>query len=192
MDALGTVRDTAVGLGAELQATSLRDRRAAIALRPVFSVGLAVAVAHALDLQDTWWSAITAFVVTQPDFDTSFKRDARVSVTQRMVQRVTGCFIAGALAFAPLPLIDGQYFWSQLALFAGLWIGAYRQAGRPSVRDMSVQFSVAFLMVFVQDRGWTVEPAQAAQRLGGVLAGIASLSLVMFAFDRVAAARSRA
>lgn len=35
-------------------------------------------------------------------------------------------------------------------------------------------------MVFVQDRGWTVDGEPALQRLGGVFAGITSLSVVLF------------
>ena len=42
----------------------------------------------------------------------------------------------------------------------------------------ATQFSVAFLMVFVRDHGWNVDIGPAAQRLLGVFAGIAVLTLI--------------
>jgi uncharacterized membrane protein YccC len=114
-----------------------------------------------------------------------------VSVTQRMVQRVVGCCAAGALAFALLPLIGQQPVWCQVALALGVWAGAYMQRGAASVSYAAVQFSVAFLMVFVQDAGWTVNGWVALQRLGGVFAGIMSLALVIFV-SRVVARRREA
>ena len=71
-------------------------------------------------------------------------------------------------------------FWCQVALACGVWLGAYLQRGPVSVRYTAIQFSVAFLMVFVQDRGWTVNAGPALLRLGGVFAGVAALSLVLF------------
>ncbi|MGJ7507791.1 FUSC family protein [Variovorax sp. GT1P44] len=120
--------------------------------------------------------------------------EAQESVTNRMVQRFAGCLLAGAIAIALLPLIEQRPLWCQLVLGIGVWLGAYLQAGAASVRYMAVQFSVAFLMVFVQDGGWTVHDGPALLRLGGVFAGIVSLSLVLFASSliRKAAARSPA
>jgi uncharacterized membrane protein YccC len=105
--------------------------------------------------------------------------DPRRSVMQRMAQRFAGCLIAGVLAFALLPLLEGKALWCQLALGLGVWAGALLQAGPVRTRYMAVQFIVAFLMVFVQDRGWTIDAGPALERLGGVFAGIASLAVVL-------------
>jgi len=43
---------------------------------------------------------------------------------------------------------------------------------------------VGFIMVFVQDHGWRMEEAPVLQRMGGMLAGMAVLSLVMAAAGR--------
>ena len=107
---------------------------------------------------------------------------ARATVMQRMAQRFAGCLLAGAVAFALLPFIGGRPFWCQAALCVGVWAGAWLQGGPEKVRYMAVQFSVAFLMVFVQDRGWTVDSGPALHRLGGVFAGIAALSVVLVIF----------
>jgi uncharacterized membrane protein YccC len=115
--------------------------------------------------------------------------DALESVAQRMVQRLAGCCAAGALAFALLPLIGQQPVWCQAALAVGTWAGAYLQRGAASVSYAAVQFAVAFLMVFVQDAGWTVNGRVALQRLVGIFAGILSLGLVIFV-SRLLARRS--
>jgi uncharacterized membrane protein YccC len=109
---------------------------------------------------------------------TASESSVRVSVAQRMLQRVAGCLLAGAVAFTLLPLIGQRPVWCQAALALGVWAGAYLQRGVASVRYMAVQFAVAFLMVFVQDGGWTVDGWPALLRLGGVFAGIAALGLV--------------
>jgi uncharacterized membrane protein YccC len=110
--------------------------------------------------------------------------DPHRSVMQRMAQRFAGCLIAGVLAFALLPLLEGRALWCQLALGLGVWAGALLQAGPVRTRYMAVQFIVAFLMVFVQDRGWTIDAGPALERLGGVFAGVASLAVVLALFRR--------
>ncbi len=114
--------------------------------------------------------------------------DPRGSVVQRMVQRVAGCLLAIALAGALLPWISGHPLWCQFALAAGVWCAAYLQRGGASVRYAAIQFGVGFIMVFVQDHGWRVDEAPVLQRMGGMLAGIAVLSLVMALAGRRAAA----
>ncbi|MBO9652285.1 MAG: hypothetical protein J7605_27575 [Variovorax sp.] len=83
-----------------------------------------------------------------------------------MAQRFAGCFVAGAVAFALLPLLQEKPVWCQIALALGVWTGAYLRRGAPRLRYAALQFSGAFLMMFVQDRGWTVEPEPALVRLG--------------------------
>ncbi|RZL94312.1 MAG: FUSC family protein [Variovorax sp.] len=119
-------------------------------------------------------------------------RAAGGPVMQRMTQRFAGCLLAGAMAALLLPLIEARAFWCQLALAGGVWIGAYLQQGQGGVRYVATQFSVAFIMVFVQDRGWAVQEAAALQRLAGVLVGIAALALIVNVVGRLAAVWPRA
>ncbi|HYP85990.1 FUSC family protein [Variovorax sp.] len=106
------------------------------------------------------------------------------SVLRRMVQRVAGCLLAIALAGLLLPWISGHPPACQLALAAGVWCAAYLQSGSASARYAAIQFGVGFIMVFVQDHGWRMEEAPVLQRMGGMLAGMAVLSLVMAAAGR--------
>lgn len=111
--------------------------------------------------------------------------DTEGLVMQRMLHRLAGCLLAGAIAFALLPLIGGSVWWCQGVLWLGVWVGAWLQGGPASVRYVAGQFSVAFLMVFVQDSGWTVNARAALERLGGVFAGVAVLALVLVVSRRL-------
>lgn len=121
---------------------------------------------------------ITTIAVLVVPLDTS-ARHPRVVVTQRMVQRFIGCLLAGAVAFALFPLIEGQPFWCQAALCLGVWAASYLQDHAPGLRYGAVQFMVAFIMVFVQDQGWSIEERPALERLSGVAVGIATLYAVL-------------
>jgi len=111
---------------------------------------------------------------------------ARHAARQRMIQRLLGCLLAGALALVLLPLIERQAVLCQIVLAAGVWIGAYLQHGAAGPRYLATQFSVAFIMVFVQDQGWTAQLDPALHRLAGVFAGTLVLYLIVRAADRLA------
>jgi uncharacterized membrane protein YccC len=111
--------------------------------------------------------------------------DIAARVLQRMTHRFMGCLIAGAVAFALLPLIQTQTLLCHLVLALGVWLGAYLQSGPASVRYMGTQFTVAFIMVFVQDQGWTVDIMPAFERLAGVFVGILVVGLVLYGITRI-------
>lgn len=146
---------------------------------------LAVAVLATLgalhDLQAFAQATVTTMAVLIVPFAPG-ARNATASVVQRMVQRLAGCGVAGALAFALLPLLDGRPLWCQLALALGVWGGAWFQQHTLRYGYAATQFSVAFLLVFVQDEGWTLDAGPTFHRLVGVFAGIAALSLVLLLF----------
>jgi uncharacterized membrane protein YccC len=106
-------------------------------------------------------------------------------VMQKMVQRVAGCLFAGVLAVALLPLMQGQAVFCMLALSVGVWIGCHVQTGREGASYVGRQFTIAFIMVFVQDHHWSADPAPALLRLSGILGGIVVLAAVMLATSRL-------
>ncbi len=108
----------------------------------------------------------------------------RVLVVDRMYQRIAGCLVAGALAFLLFPLIENEAILCQAALVTGVLAGTIAQTRFPTRRYAAMQFVIAFIMVFVQDRGWTVDEEQAFGRLAGVLVGIATLYLLYAAVQR--------
>lgn len=100
-------------------------------------------------------------------------------VTQRTLQRFIGCLAAGAVAFALFPLIEAKPFWCQAALCLGVWAASCLQDQVPRLRYGAVQFMLAFIMVFVQDHGWSIQERPAMERLAGVAIGIATLYAVL-------------
>jgi uncharacterized membrane protein YccC len=106
-------------------------------------------------------------------------------VIEKMVQRVAGCLLAGALGVALLPLMQGQAILCMLALSIGVWIGCHVQTGREGASYVGRQFTIAFIMVFVQDHHWSADPVPALMRLSGILTGIVVLAGVILATSRL-------
>jgi uncharacterized membrane protein YccC len=109
---------------------------------------------------------------------------ARRPIVERMVQRVAGCLLAGALGVALLPLTQGRAVLCILALSVGVWIGCHVQTGREGASYVGRQFTIAFIMVFVQDHHWSADPVPALMRLCGILSGIVVLAGVLAATSR--------
>lgn len=128
---------------------------------------------------------VTATAVLVVPLDTA-AGDPHLLVVQRMAQRFIGCLLAGFVALALFPLIEAQPLWCQIALGLGVWAATFLQTIYPHGRYVGVQFLVAFLMVFVQDQGWTVEEGPALARLAGVMAGIVTLYAVFLVFRNTA------
>jgi hypothetical protein len=109
----------------------------------------------------------------------------RQPVMEKMVQRVAGCLLAGALAVALLPLVQGQAILCVLTLSVGVWTGCHVQTGREGASYVGRQFTIAFIMVFVQDHHWSADPLPALMRLSGILTGIVALAGAMLATSRL-------
>jgi uncharacterized membrane protein YccC len=106
-------------------------------------------------------------------------------VVGKMTQRLIGCLLAGALGLALLPLMHGAAIPCMIALSLGVWVGCHVQTGLEGATYIGRQFTIAFIMVFVQDHGWSADPRPALTRLAGILAGIVVLALVMLATRRL-------
>lgn len=151
------------------------------ALEGAIAMGMLCLVLCIADLRHFAQAMVTTIAVMVVPLE-RIAGDPHGSVLQRMAQRFAGCLAAGALALALLPVLGSKPAWCQLALGVGVGLAAWQMRGPPALRYAAVQFGVAFIMVFVQDRGWTPNDGPALQRLSGMLAGIAALSVVMGAF----------
>lgn len=121
--------------------------------------------------------------------DAQVAQDAHPQVRRRMLLRVAGCAVAALLAALLLPLLQGLHAACLLALALGVGAGAWVQNSVPAWRYAAIQFTVAFMMVFVQDRGWIVHPQAALGRLAGMAAGVGLMLLVTTAWARAARRR---
>jgi lipid-A-disaccharide synthase-like uncharacterized protein len=66
-----------------------------------------------------------------------------------------------------------------LTLCAGVWLGCHVQTGTQGASYVGRQFTIAFLMVFVQDHHWSSDPMPAMMRLLGIFGGIVVLAFVI-------------
>ncbi|SAL50626.1 FUSC family protein [Caballeronia humi] len=119
----------------------------------------------------------------------SLATNTRRPVAERMVQRFAGCLLAGLISIALLPLLGDHAWLCMLALSLGVWFGCHVQTGKEGASYVGRQFTIAFIMVFVQDHHWSADPVPALMRLSGILTGIVVLAVVILAMSRLPLAR---
>lgn len=107
------------------------------------------------------------------------------AIRQRMTQRLIGCLLAGLIGVGLLPLTNGAAVPCMAALSLGVWLGHHVQTGVEGASYVGRQFTVAFIMVFVQDHQWSADPGPALTRFYGILLGAATLAVVMLAVRAV-------
>lgn len=103
-------------------------------------------------------------------------------VSQRMRQRLYGCMAATLLSLALLPFMHHFPPLYMATLVSGLWLGCHLQQGKPSLRYFGRQFTVAWIIVFIQESLWLTEPVQAVMRCVSILIAIIVIAIVMVVF----------
>jgi uncharacterized membrane protein YccC len=166
---------------------SPRQVRMLLGLQGGLAIIILAALTYVLHLPGLAQAMVTAIAVLILPVGLASDR-TRQSVMEKMVQRIVGCLLAGALGVALLPLMRGQAALCMLALSLGVWIGCHVQSGREGASYVGRQFAIAFIMVFVQDHHWSADPVPALMRLSGILTGIVVLTIVMLAIDKLAPA----
>lgn len=163
---------------------TLRPTRMLLGLQGALAIVILSALTYVLHLPGFAQAMVTAIAVLV--LQAGLPVDGtQQPVIEKMVQRVAGCVLAGALGVALLPLMQGQAILCMLALSAGVWIGCHVQSGRAGASYVGRQFTIAFIMVFVQDHRWSADPVPALMRLSGILTGIVVLAIVMLAAGRL-------
>lgn len=156
----------------------------AIRLRLGIDAGLAVSIVavlvYVLHLPGFAQAMVSAIALLILPADALATRSTP-AVLERMAQRLLGCLLAGVLGVGLIPLMNGAVLPCMLALSAGVWIGCHVQTGAEGASYVGRQFTVAFIMVFVQDHHWSADPKPALMRLSGILIGVIVLGCVMFA-----------
>lgn len=168
---------------------ALHRTRLLLGLQSALAIVILAALTYALHLPGFAQAMVTAIAVLILPAS-SLAGQTREPVIEKMVQRVAGCLLAGALGVALLPLMQGQAILCTLALSLGVWIGCHVQTGREGASYVGRQFTIAFIMVFVQDHHWSADPVPAMMRLAGIFGGIVVLAAVMLATSRLPGAPS--
>lgn len=166
-------------------AVAVQDTQAAthamrkrLAWHAAWSVAILALLAYAWDLPGFPQAMVTAIAVLILPA-TALGQPTRKPIAARMVQRFVGCLLAGAASMTLLPLIGDNAIACMLALCAGVWIGCHVQTGTQGASYVGRQFTIAFIMVFVQDAHWSSDPMPALMRLAGIVGGIAVLAAVI-------------
>jgi uncharacterized membrane protein YccC len=160
---------------AEQAAHAMRKR---LAWQSAWAVMILASLAYVWDLPGFAQAMVTAIaVVILPA--SALSQPTRRPIVTRMVQRLLGCLLAGAVSLALLPVVGDDPLACMLALCVGVWLGCHVQTGSQGASYVGRQFTIAFLMVFVQDHQWSSDPMPAAMRLVGILGGIAVLAIVI-------------
>ncbi|GAB2902391.1 hypothetical protein GCM10027093_44380 [Paraburkholderia jirisanensis] len=177
---------SATAAAAAQAAAAAPPQQAVQAARVLLGVqsGLAIAIiaslTYALKLPGFQQALVTAVAVMVLPVASLVVPDQR-PVVQKMVQRLIGCLLAGALGVALLPLMNGQMLLCMAALSCGICLGCHVQTGSAGASYVGRQFTIAFIMVFVQDHQWSADPMPALLRLAGILIGIVVLGAVILA-----------
>lgn len=163
---------------------SLRPARMLLCVQGALAIAVLAALTYLLHLPGFAQALVTALAVLVLPASLLVGR-GRQPIVEKMVQRVAGCLLAGVLGVALLPLMQGQALLCMLALAAGVWLGCHVQTGQEGASYVGRQFTIAFIMVFVQDHHWSADPLPALLRLSGILTGIVILAGVMLATSRL-------
>ncbi|WGS48651.1 FUSC family protein [Paraburkholderia sp. D15] len=166
---------------------SARSTRLLLGVQSALSIAILASLTYALHLPGFAQAMVTAIAVSILPAGLAL-HETRQPAWEKMVQRVAGCLLAGVIAVVLLPLMHGQAVPCVIALSIGVWAGCHVQTGREGASYVGRQFTIAFIMVFVQDHRWSADPAPALMRLSGILMGIVVLTVVMLATDRLLAA----
>jgi len=167
-----------------LSPESTRPVRMLLCLQGALAIAILAALTYVLHLPGFAQAMVTAIAVLILPASL-LAGGTQQPVLEKMVHRVAGCLLAGALGVALLPLMRGQAILCMLALSMGVWIGCHVQTGREGASYVGRQFTIAFIMVFVQDHHWSADPVPALMRLSGILTGIVVLAGVILATSRL-------
>ncbi|MET1028779.1 MAG: FUSC family protein [Dongiaceae bacterium] len=152
--------------------------RALLAWEGGLAISVLAAFAYGLDLAGFAQAMVTVIAVLILPANLLADRTPR-PVFERMTHRFIGCLLAGVLGLALLPLTQGHALACMPVLLLGVWVGCHVQTGQEGSSYIGRQFTIAFIMVFVQDHHWSADPVPAMIRLSGILAGILVLGAVM-------------
>ena len=173
-----------------LEPASFQAARKRLAMQSGLSIAILTALAYVLNLPGFAQAMVTTVaVVALPA--ASIADDATRPVLEKMVQRLVGCLLAGVIAVALLPLLRGETIPCMIALALGVWAGCHLQTGKEGASYVGRQFTIAFIMVFVQDHQWSADPKPALLRLAGILTGVVVIGGVMLATARRADGATR-
>ncbi|MDF7660748.1 FUSC family protein [Erwiniaceae bacterium L1_54_6] len=149
--------------------------RIMLAFQGGVTITLVTALLLTFNLAGFWQAIITVLaLLTLPEGVT----DTNQQVVSRMKQRLLGCLTAALLSLVMMPVLQGRPILYLMTLIVGLGVGCILQQGTKA-SYFGRQFTVAWLIVYIQDEVWRTEPSTAATRVASIIIGIVLLALTM-------------
>ena len=148
------------------------------AVRTGITVALLPWAWGAFDLPGLPQMAATVAAVMATPVSSAHPVDNGRAVARRALHRAAGCLLGGAAALLALSASPGHFLpWLGL-LAAGVWVCSHVQTGAHGVGYVGIQASVVWIIMIVQGWGPPDSILPGIDRLAGILAGLAILSVV--------------
>jgi len=154
-------------------------RRPLLPLQAGITLLLLTPVLLAFHMTGFWQAMVSVLAVFMLPAST---QPAQQQIGQRMQQRLYGCMAATLLSLLLLPFMHHYPPVYIATLVAGLWLGCHLQQEKPSISYFGRQFTVAWIIVFIQDTLWLTAPVQAVMRSISILIAIIIIGMVMAVF----------
>lgn len=152
--------------------------RLELAIPAAITLALVASILLRFDMSGFWQAMVSVLaILILPNTN----KDRTSLVKQRMQQRFAGCLLAAGLSLLLLPLLHGSPPFYIIMLMAGLWLGCHLQQKTPDVSYLGRQFTVAWIIVFIQNQLWLAEPKTGVIRCLSILMAVMVLALVMVA-----------
>lgn len=149
--------------------------------RTALAVGLLPLVWRWFSIEDFAQTAVTSYLVMI--VPTAVVRERRhLTLYERMAHRTLGCLLGGSTAIICLSLFSNAELPAALALCAAIWIGHHIQIGNEGIGYLGTQFTLGFLITFIQGPGPVASILPGLERLLGILIGSAMLCLLILAW----------
>ena len=148
------------------------------AMRAALALGMQPLMWRILELSDFSQIAITALVVMIVPHAQIIVKDAR-SVRDRMVHRAVGCLAGSVMGILCLSFVGDDLLATLLALAAGIGIGRQIEGGREGISYVGTQFTLGFLVTYVQGPAPATSILLGLERLLGILLGCAAMYIIL-------------
>lgn len=169
---------------AVVQDKPVRGKRLLLSVEAGLAIAVVMLVLAQANVSDLSQAMITILALLMLPANTDVEHTQQ-QVIDRMAQRLLGCLLAVVIGLCLYPLAREAAFLSWLTLAAGLWLGSHLQQGHARVSYLGRQFTIAWIMIFVQHETWFAEPHVALLRFSGMAVGVVTLAAVMAIAGRV-------
>lgn len=152
--------------------------RLVLSLQAGITIVIVTTLLFKFQLTGFWQAMITVLaLLTLPEGVTEAK--AQTQIVERITLRFFGCLSATLLSLMLLPLLHNAPVLYMVTLIAGLSLGCQLQQNTMKLSYFGRQFTVAWIIVFVQNELWLTAPNLAEIRVASIMIGIGVLAVVM-------------